>query len=131
MAYTSTDSGGYDVYVRGFPDTGRQWPISTGGGTLPVWSRTANELFYRSEDLRLMVVPYAVTGNTFVAGRPRVWSDRRLHNLGLTGTFDLAPDGKRVAAVFSAEPPQPAPKHVTLVLNFFDEVRRRVTSSGR
>jgi serine/threonine-protein kinase len=131
MAYMSTDSGGYDVYVRGFPDTGRQWPISTGGGTLPVWSRTANELFYRTDDLRLMVVPYTVTGDTFVAGRPRVWSDRRLHNLGITATFDLAPDGKRFAAVFPAEAPQAAPAHVALMLNFFDEVRRRVTSSER
>jgi hypothetical protein len=131
MAYMSTESGGYEVYVRGFPDTGRQWSISTGGGTYPVWSRTANELFYRTDDLRLMVVSYTTTGDTFVAGRPRVWSERRLHNLGLTGTFDLAPDGKRFAAVFSAEPPQPAPKHVTLVLNFFDEVRRRATLSGR
>ena len=78
-----------------------------------------------------MVVPYTVTGDTFVAGRPRVWSDRRLHNLGLIGTFDLAPDGKRFAAVLSAEAPQPAQQQVTLVLNFFDEVRRRVASSGR
>ena len=96
-----------------------------------MWSRTANELFYRAEDLRLMVVPYTVTGDTFVAGRPRVWSERRLHNLGLTPTFDLAPDGKRVAAVLSAEAPQPAQKQVTLVLNFFDEVRRRVTAAAR
>ena len=131
MAYMSTDSGRNEVHVRAFPDTGRQWSISTAGGIFPVWSRTANELFYRTEDLRLMVVPYTVTGDTFVAGRPRVWSDRRLHNLGLIGTFDLAPDGKRFAAVLSAEAPQPARQQVTLMLNFFDEVRRRVASSGR
>ena len=131
MAYMSTDSGGYEIYVRGYPDSGRQWSISTGGGTHPVWSRTANELFYRRDDLRLMVVPYTATGDAFVAGRPQVWSERRLHNLGLSGTFDLAPDGKRVAVVLSAEAPQAVPTHVTLVLNFFDEVRRRVASSGR
>ena len=76
-------------------------------------------------------VPYIATGDTFVAGRPRVWSERRLYNLGLTPTFDLAPDGKRVAAVLSGEAPQPAQKQVTLFLNFFDEVRRRVASSRR
>ena len=131
MAYTSTDSGGYDVYVRGFPDTGRQWPISTGGGTLPVWSRTANELFYRAEDLRVMVVPYTARA---IRSSPDVHACGPIGACTISGspaTFDLAPDGKRVAAVFSAEAPQPAPKHVTLVLNFFDEVRRRVASSGR
>jgi serine/threonine-protein kinase len=131
MAYMSTDSGRYEVHVRAFPDTGRQWSISTTGGVFPVWSRTANELFYRAEDLRLMVVPYTATGDTFVAGRPRVWSDRRLYNLTLTPTFDLAPDGKRVAAVLSAEAPQPPQKQVTVFLTFFDEVRRRVASSRR
>ncbi|AMY09567.1 Serine/threonine-protein kinase PrkC [Luteitalea pratensis] len=131
MAYMSTDSGRHEVHMRAFPDTGRQWSISTAGGIFPVWSRTATELFYRAEDLRLMVVPYTATNDTFVAGRPRVWSDRRLHNLGLIGTFDLAPDGKRFAAVLSAEAPQPARQQVTLMLNFFDEVRRRVAASGR
>lgn len=130
MALMAADSGRIEIYVRGFPDTGRQWVISTAGGMHPVWSRSANELFYRREDLRLMVVPYTVTDGAFVAGRPRVWSDRRLHNLGVP-SFDLAPDGKRVAAVLSADAPQPAQQQVTLVLNFLDEVRRRVTSSGR
>ena len=55
VAYASTESGVYEVYVRAFPDIGRQWAISTGGGTFPVWSRTANELFYRTEDQFLMV----------------------------------------------------------------------------
>jgi serine/threonine-protein kinase len=131
LAYMSTDSGGYDIYVRAFPDTGKQWPVTTGGGSHPVWSRSANELFYRADDQRVMVVPYTATGDTFAAGRPRVWSDRRIQSLGLTATFDLAPDGQRVAAVLSAAALEPAQKHATVVLNFFDEVRRRVTTSTR
>jgi hypothetical protein len=35
--------------------------ISAGGGNFPEWSRTANELFYRTEDHRLIVTPYTVT----------------------------------------------------------------------
>jgi eukaryotic-like serine/threonine-protein kinase len=55
VAYASTESGVYEVYVRAFPDTGRQWAVSTGGGSFPVWSSTGNELFYRTEDQYLMV----------------------------------------------------------------------------
>jgi hypothetical protein len=56
-----------------------------------------------------------------------VWAERQIFNTGLTPNFDLAPDGKRFAVMMSAESPEPRQTqgHVTLVLNFFDEVRRR------
>jgi hypothetical protein len=68
-----------------------------------------------------------------VSERPRAWSEKRLANLGLTPNFDLAPDGKRFAVVMPAERPEPreAQSHVTLVLNFFDEVRRRTSGASR
>jgi serine/threonine-protein kinase len=126
VAYASAESGVYEVYVRAFPDDGRQWAISTEGGSFPVWSRTTNELFYRTEDQLLMVTSYTVVGNSFVAGKPRVWSDRRLSNTGLTLNFDVAPDGKRFAALMPLESsvPREPQRHVMLVLNFFDELRR-------
>jgi serine/threonine-protein kinase len=127
IAYASAESGVYEVYVRAFPDDGRQWPISTGGGNFPVWSRTAKELFYRTEDQFLMVVSYSA-GDGFEAARPRLWSPKRLFNTGLVQNFDLAPDGRRFAALMLREDPEQrdTQSHVMLVLNFFDEVRRRV-----
>jgi hypothetical protein len=64
-----------------------------------------------------------VNGDSFVAEKPRVWIDK----LGGTN-WDLAPDGKRVAVVTPvAAPETPKPDHeVVLLLNFFDELRRRV-----
>jgi serine/threonine-protein kinase len=131
LAYASSESGVYEVYVRAFPDRGRQWPISTGGGTLPVWSRTGNDLFYRTEDNRLMVSTYTVVGESFVAGRPRLWSNTRLFNVGLTQNFDLASDGKRFAVLMSADGPESRRTQHMLVLNFFEEVRRRVGAGAR
>jgi serine/threonine-protein kinase len=126
LAYADAESGRYDVYVRSFPDKGTRWLISNGGGTLPEWSRNGRELFYRTEDNQLMVVTYAVKGDTFVAAKPRVWSNERLANTGLTPNFDLAPDGTRFAVLMSAGGPISAyvQNHVTLVTNFFDELRR-------
>jgi serine/threonine-protein kinase len=117
------------VYVRAFPDRGRQWAISADGGTLPVWSRTGNKLFYRTEDNRLMVSTYKVEGDAFVAERPRVWSNTRLFNMGLTQNFDLAPDGERFAVLMSAEGAELRRTQHMLVLNFFEEVRRRVRAT--
>jgi serine/threonine-protein kinase len=116
------------VWVRAFPDNGSRYKISTAGGIWPTWSRNASELFYATEDQRIMVVNYSVKGAAFLPEKPRVWFGKQLANIGLGGTFDLAPDGKHLAVVFppaSAEPPE-VRSHVTLVTNFFDEVRRRV-----
>jgi serine/threonine-protein kinase len=121
------------VYVRAFPDNGAQVQISNAGGVIPVWSRNGHELFYRTVDNRIMVTNYTVKGETFVADKPRVWSGKQLANVGLGGNFDLAPDGKRFVVLMPAESPEPreAQNHVTLVVNFFDEIRRRVAAQGK
>jgi Tol biopolymer transport system component len=133
LAYSDAEAGSYDVYVRAFPDKGTRVLISNAGGVMPVWSRNGHELFYRTEDQRIMVANYTVKGESFVADKPRVWSGKKLANLGLSVNFDLAPDGKRFAVLMPVESPEPreTQSHVTLVLNFFDEVRRRVAAQGK
>ena len=59
----------------------------------------------------------------------RQW-DTRLFNTGLVQNFTVAPDGSRVAGLM-AEPQGPvAQRHATLVVNFFDHVRRRVAATA-
>ncbi|MGD1096563.1 MAG: hypothetical protein ABSB35_31790, partial [Bryobacteraceae bacterium] len=130
LAYTSNESGTYQVYVRAFPDKGGKWQISNSGGSFPVWSDNGRELFFRNLDSRVMVAAYAAKGDSFVADKPRVWSEQRIADMGAIGgrTYDLAPDGKRVAALMTAEGPeaQAAQNHVIFLENFFDELRRRI-----
>jgi serine/threonine-protein kinase len=136
LAYTSNESGIFEVYVRTFP-TGGKWKISNGGGSFPVWSHNGRELFFRSADNRIMVAAYTVKGDSFeVADQPRAWSEKRLSNTGSnfsTANFDFAPDGKRVAAIMPVETPevQRAQSHVVLLINFFDELRRRAPVGGK
>ena len=80
-----------------------------------------------------MVANYTVKGGLFVAEKPRVWFGKQLANTGLAKNIDLAPDGKRFVVLMSAESPEPQgnQSHVTLVVNFFDEVRRRVAGQGK
>ena len=133
MAHDSNESGSYQVYVRAFPDKGGKWQISNNGGMFPVWSRNGQELFFRTEDNQIMVANYTLKGDSFVADKPRAWSDKRLANLGLFRTYDLAPDGKRIAALMPAEAPQAlqAQSHVIFLENFFDEVRRRTATQAK
>ena len=128
MAYSSNESGSYQVYVRAFPDKGGKWQISNGGGVYPIWARNGRELFFRTEDNRIMVVSYTVKGDSFVADKPHAWSDKPIANIGMIGNYDLAPDGKRIAALMPVETAeaQKAQNQVTFLENFFDEIRRKV-----
>ena len=126
LAYLSDELGKFEVYVRAFPapasGQGGKWQISNGGGTDPIWSRNGHDLLYRSGD-QIMAASYTVKGDTFVPGSPRVW----IAKLGGTA-WDLAPDGKRVVVLTPVESAE-APKReheVVFLLNFLDELRRRV-----
>jgi Tol biopolymer transport system component len=133
MAYSSDESGSYQVYVRAFPDKGGKWQISNSGGVYPVWSRNGHELFFRTEDNQIMVASYTVKGDSFVADKPRAWSEKKIANIGLLANYDLAPDGKRVVALMPVETgeDQKAQSHVIFLENFFDEVRRRTATQAK
>jgi serine/threonine-protein kinase len=79
-----------------------------------------------------MVVDYSVKGDSFVPGKPRLWSEAILWNPAPVPMFDVAPDGKRVAAVLLASDSgmEKPLTHVTFLLNFFDELRRK-TAPGK
>ena len=128
LAYSSTESGGFQVYVRAFPDKGGKWQISTSGGVYPAWSRTGRQLFFESLDNQIMVADYTAEGDSFIQDQPRVWSEIRLANLGLFKNFDIAPDGKHIVALLSPEggEAQQSRRHVIFLMNFFDELRRRL-----
>jgi hypothetical protein len=116
------------VYVRAFPDKGGKWQISSAGASYPMWSRSGHELFFESLDDRIMVAGYTVQGDSFFADKPRLWSEKALANtVNFSRNVDLAPDGKHVVALMTAEggETQQSQHHVVFMENFFDELRRR------
>jgi serine/threonine-protein kinase len=129
LAYTSNESGTYQVYVRAFPGVPSgprgKWMISTGSGLYPVWSRNGRELFFRNADGQVMVAAYTVHGDSFTAGKPRMWFEKSLANP--RRNYDVAPDGNRIIAVMPVEGAEGQPQHhVIFLLNFFDYLRQRV-----
>jgi serine/threonine-protein kinase len=94
-----------------------------------VFSRNGRELFFRTEDNRIMAAAYTVKGDSFAADKPRVWTEKKIAASGLTGiNYDVAPDGRRIAALMPADAPeaQKAQNHIIFLENFFDELRRKV-----
>jgi len=56
LAYTSNETGRYEVYVRDFPEGRHKWQVSNQGGLQPHWRRDGRELFYLTLDGTLMSV---------------------------------------------------------------------------
>jgi serine/threonine-protein kinase len=127
LAYTSDESGRNEVYVQPYPGPAGKWQISTDGGTEPVWNHNGQELFYRSGD-KMMAVDVA-TQPSFVAGKPRMLFQRQyVANLppGAFPFYDVSPDGQRFLMLKPVEQSQAGPTQINVVLNWFEELKRRV-----
>jgi serine/threonine-protein kinase len=139
MAYVSTNGEGRggQIIVRPFPSepSGGRWTVSESesGAKFPVWSRNRRELFYVNSDNLIMVVPYTANSHSFVAEKPRVWSPVPLFRPtnNALWNLDIKPDGRRflVLAPPESSSEEPNTVHATILLNFFDELRRRLPSS--
>jgi eukaryotic-like serine/threonine-protein kinase len=69
VAYTSNESGPYEVFVQPFPGPGGKWQVSTGSGEQPAWGSDGKQLFYIAGDE--LIVVEVKTGAQFEAGQPR------------------------------------------------------------
>jgi Tol biopolymer transport system component len=130
LAYTSDESGRVEVYVQPYPGPGGKWQISTEGGTEPVWNPNGRELFYRNGD-KMMAVDISTQAG-FAASTPRMLFEGRyehppvrLHN------FDVSPDGQHFLMLKPVDQEQAAPTQINVVLNWFEELKRRVPAGGK
>jgi serine/threonine-protein kinase len=127
------------ITVRPFPaaPSAGQWTVSESESRakFPVWSRNGRELFYQSSDNRIMVVPYTVNHDSFVPEKPQLWSPAPLFRPTNNGLWnlDIAPDGRRFVVLAPPESggDEPATVHATILLNFFDELRRRLLATNK
>jgi serine/threonine-protein kinase len=128
LAYESDSSGRFEIYVRPFPNVSEGlWPITTGGGTRPLWARNGQELFYVAPDGALMAVRVDSRAGALSTGRPaKVLEGVYVTVTGLVGrTYDVSRDGKRFLLV---KPPadQGAAPQIVVFQNWLDELKQRV-----
>jgi hypothetical protein len=130
IAYMSSESGKSEVYVRAFPGPGGKWQVSTNGGVQPEWSPVGNQLFFVDLQGRMRIAGYTVSAGAFQPSEPQVWSEKRLEVFNLP-YYAVAPDGKRIAALLIPETQRNEKlTHLVFLVNFFDEVRRRIRTGG-
>jgi serine/threonine-protein kinase len=125
MVYVSDFSGRQEIYVRPFPnaDDG-QWPVSTAGGTEPLWF--GREIFYLSPDSKLMSVSVD-TSREVTLGKPREVFNASNYFFGGAGrNYDIAPDGKRFIMVKDTIPADGTRNTpMTFILNWAARLKSR------
>lgn len=125
IAYSSNESGSWQVYVQSFPASGGKWMISTDGGAQPQWRRDGKELFYISADRKLMAVDVKGNGSTFEASVPKALFDLRLQTPALPGPrnfYIAAVDGKRFLVTSVSEERLTTP--TTVVMNWTADLKK-------
>jgi Tol biopolymer transport system component len=127
MAYTSSESGSDEVYVRSFPDGGSKVVVSRGGGMEPVWNRTGRELFYvgnKEGTPHLVSAAFSAGPEFSVDSRTFLFDVSEFEPSQPHANYDVSPDGSRFVMVHQGVIPE-----MVYVLNWAEEVRRRSRSA--
>jgi Tol biopolymer transport system component len=127
VAFRSNESGRTEVYIAGFPGAATKRQVSIGGGDQPQWARDGRQLFYL-DGSRMMSVEVNTEAGVRV-GKPRMLFERApsasAFDSGQWGqTYAVLPDGK--GFVFVSNAIQPEIRELKLVLNWFEDLKRRV-----
>jgi serine/threonine-protein kinase len=122
LAYVSDEAGLAQIFVRAYPGQGGKWQISTDGGFAPRWSPDGKQLFFRW-DRKLWSVQVDSGADSFRASRPRLIFDD-LPPVNVDGNYDVL-DSERLLIVEPAGD-DVEPVGVTVVVNWMDDLRRRV-----
>ena len=97
VAYSSNESGRWEIYVTSFPEAHGKWQVSNTGGDQPRWRGDGKELFYLSTDSKIMSVPVK-TGSNFDAGTPTALFQANPREMFATSelfSYDVINDGQK------------------------------------
>jgi Tol biopolymer transport system component len=120
LAYSSFETGTWEVYVKSFPELKAKTKISNAGGYEPLWDPHGNKLYYRNGDEMWMVTYQA--GETFEPSPPQFLFERHFFG-GLASkqkTYAVAEDGRFLMIQEDVAPGA----QINVVLNWFEELER-------
>jgi Tol biopolymer transport system component len=115
VAYSSEESGQFEIFVASFPSFAEKRQISSGGGTTPFWRKDGREIFYVSAERRLMSADISA-GPTIEVGIPKPLFELPPRDLDVGVGIAPAGDGKKFLAVESG--PENKQEQIMVVLNW-------------
>jgi Tol biopolymer transport system component len=127
LAYTSNESGSYQVIVRSFPDASRdRRQISTQGGAHPRWRGDGREIYYLDPGRRIVAVTVTADQNLEI-GKSTPLFETSLPFPALPSgpayPYDVMADGQRFLT--SASPLDSTSAPIVVVLNWAAGLKRQ------
>jgi Tol biopolymer transport system component len=116
LAYTSNETGRFEVVAKSLDRLARQWPVSVNGGYEPRWRADGRELYYLGDDLTLMAVSVS-PDDAVPFGTPRPLFQTQVHAGVSSLRTHYVPnrDGSRFLIYRRSH--DVAPSTITVVLN--------------
>jgi hypothetical protein len=123
MAYSSDETGRFEVYVQSFPVAGNKRQVSVHGGWEPKWRSDGRELFYISAEHKLMSAKVQ-PGSTFEAGVPAELFKLNIPDFtpSYPNNYVVTADGQRFLVNSLVESAVSSP--ISVELNWTAEMRR-------
>jgi Tol biopolymer transport system component len=117
LAYSSDETGTFEVYVIPFGGGGGKWQVSEGGGSRPQWHANGGELYYVDAAGGLIALPVGGV-DAFEAGQAnRLFMTRMPAILTpFRASYAVAPDGERF--LVENRLPEADPSTITVVLDW-------------
>jgi Tol biopolymer transport system component len=128
LAYTSDETGDYEIYVQSFSTDGKlgadKKRVSTAGGRLPVWRRDGGELFFIAADGQMMATSVKTGGTEFEFDAPKPLFRTRILSLegAIFHEYDVSPDGQRFLIGTLIGDTKAAPP--TVILNWTADLKK-------
>jgi eukaryotic-like serine/threonine-protein kinase len=116
VAYSSNESGDWQIYVTTFPAANGKWQVSRGGGREPRWRGEGKEIFYIGARDMLTAVPVNAEA-TFASGNPTpLFQSHGRAQISSTDlfTYDVTKDGHRFLMNRYSRPASIAPLQIIL-----------------
>jgi Tol biopolymer transport system component len=124
VAYSSSETGTWEVYVSPFPAFNSKWQVSRGGGEEPRWRSDGKEMFYLAPGGTMMSVD-AKTGAGFESGVPNALFPTHLRQPISAMDFfsyDVTGDGQRFLVNSKLDTSSSAP--LSIILNWPSEMQK-------
>jgi Tol biopolymer transport system component len=122
VAYSSNESGPFEIYVRPFPDAaGGKWQVSSGGGDFPRWRADSKELFFITSDRKLMAADVVERSGVPEIGVAHLLFETRISYPAGTADFysyAVSRDGQRFIISSLPQDSALASEPMTVVLNW-------------
>ncbi len=126
LAYSSDETGDYEIYVQSFSADGKlgsdKKRISTKGGRFPVWRHDGSELFFVAGDGSMMAIAVKTGGSEFEFRAPSALFKTRMLWWNFH-EFDVSLDGQRF--LIGTRIGEPSGAQPTVILNWTAALKQR------